>query len=192
VNRSGSHRWIPVENQLPTAAEPIDGTDHDIEGQQQQQALEPPGVVHIEYPQGTEQLVTESPKGMQIGVRIVILGITVPMMDVSARESSRTMVSFTEQKNFQSGFAFFKNNSLLIGNYCIPPACNQIGNRCGKHMAGDADRCNTGCTEDSLSRNEGWWSISRRTKNFTTGIQRYYWDKILSATQTSGKITVSG
>jgi hypothetical protein len=51
-------------------------------------------------------------------------------------ESSRTMVSFTEQKNFQKWeFAFFKNNSLLIGNYCIPPACNQIGNRCGKHMA---------------------------------------------------------
>jgi hypothetical protein len=37
------------------------------------------------------------------------------MMDVIAKESSRTMVSLTEQKNVHKGFAFFKNISFIMG-----------------------------------------------------------------------------
>ena len=68
------NRWMAVEYQLPAAAQPIDGTDHDIEGQQHQQPLEPPGMVHIEDAQGTEQLVTKGAVCVQISIRILVLG----------------------------------------------------------------------------------------------------------------------
>ena len=62
------------ENKFPESAQALDGADHDIDSQEQDQEQKPPGMVHIEKAEKVEKTVSSFPEGLTISRRTLILG----------------------------------------------------------------------------------------------------------------------